>query len=44
MQTWYSQALEEDTASPGTGVTDGCVLPRESWSSNPGPLEEQLEF
>ena len=36
------QRSEEGVRSPGTAVTDGCVLPHGCWGLNWGPLKEQL--
>lgn len=33
---------KEDLRSPGTGITDDCVLPCGCCEQNPGPPEEQL--
>lgn len=35
------QRPEEGIIVPGTGVTDGCEQPCESWELNLGLLEEQ---
>ena len=35
------QRPEEGVRSPGTGITEGCELPRGYWELNLGPLEEQ---
>lgn len=36
--------IEESIVSPGTGVVDGCELPRGGRESNPAPLQEQQVF
>ena len=41
---WYPQRSEDGAVSPGTGVTNGCELPRGFWEVNPGPLQEQPEI
>lgn len=33
---------EEGSIYHGTGVTDGCELPRQYWKQNQDPLEEQV--
>lgn len=35
------QTLEEDVASPGTGVRESCEPPHVCWELKSGPLEEQ---
>jgi hypothetical protein len=39
---WCPCRSEEGVRSPGTAVTDGCVLPHGCWGLNWGPLKEQL--
>ena len=36
--------LCEGVGSPGTGVTDNCVVPCGYWELNPSPLQEQSVF
>ena len=38
----YPWRPDEGIKSPGTGVTDGCQLPRECWESNLSPLKGEL--
>lgn len=41
LQAWCLWSPEEADRSPGTGLTDGCELPRGCWELNHGPLQEQ---
>lgn len=41
MHALCSQRPEEGDRLSGTGVTDGCELPRGCWEQNPGHLQEQ---
>lgn len=41
VSAWCSGRPGECTGSPGTGVTDDCILLHVCWKSNLGPLEEQ---
>lgn len=41
LQAWCLWSPEEADRSPGTGLTDGCELPRGCWELNRGPVEGQ---